>query len=156
MHRVWIPWLVGRERLELKESFPSSNLYVRNPAGEPVRSLYLVNEVVKAIIENNEYTRIRLVSAGVKVFGRSEGSKNTEGVREGHQFRALNEGLLAVLPYVREETLLEGKITALKQLLETYYPLTAGFEEEFRTMIDSKRKVIYKYLHPVSNFHLFT
>ena len=112
-----------------------------------MRSLYLVNEVVKAIIENNEYTRIRLVSAGVKVFGRSEGSKNTEGVREGHQFRALNEGLLAVLPYVREETLLEGKIAALKQLLETYYPLTAGFEEEFRTMIDSKRKIISKHLH---------
>lgn len=63
------------KRLRLSDNFPSGNMYVRNPIGEPTRSLYLVNDAVKAVMQNTDYTRIRLMSAGVKMFGRAEFAK---------------------------------------------------------------------------------
>ena len=104
--------MISREKLSLSDSFPRSNIFVRNPEGTPVRSLYLVNEVVKSVMVQTDYTRIRLVSAGVKLFGRSEigNSKALRGAEgsEKVQFRVLMEGLLALLPYIDTEKLLSG------------------------------------------------
>ncbi|TDL24663.1 cytosine-5--methyltransferase [Rickenella mellea] len=125
------------KRLNLKPNFPAENLFMRSPEGEPIRSLYLVNDVVKAIMQSTDYTRIRLVSAGVKIFGKVENSKDTRNLPE-RQIRVLSEGMAAVLPYVNHDTLIAADIGVLRTLLGTYHPLCTSFEEPFRTTMTNK------------------
>lgn len=117
-------------RLHITSNFPASNVLVRNPVGEAVRSLYLVNDAVKAVILNNDYNRIRLTSAGTKVFSKQESGKNTDP-----QFRVLGEGLPVILPFVDPLSIITGDMAVLKTLLKSYYPLCSDFEEPFKSCI---------------------
>ncbi|KAF4563898.1 hypothetical protein EYR36_003142 [Pleurotus pulmonarius] len=120
-------------RLKLMDGFPSSNILVRNPGGDAVRSLYLTNDIVKTIISNNDYTRIRLTTAGTKVFAKQEAGKDGDA-----QFRVLGEGLPVVLPYIDPSTIMESGVSTLRILLKAYHPACASFEEPFRSQIESK------------------
>ena len=101
-------------------------------------------------MESTDYTKIRLVSAGVKIFGRSElgmgkqGAANKENPRI--QFRVLSEGLLALLPYLNQEDLITGDPKTLKMLLENYYPLCSSFEEPFKSVLEKQSKCICYFL----------
>ncbi|ESK92221.1 trna (cytosine-5-)-methyltransferase [Moniliophthora roreri MCA 2997] len=133
------------DRLHLTAEFPSDNILVRNPEGDVVRSMYLTNSIVKAIVQNNDFTRIRLTAAGTKVFTRQEGAKLHEKLEEtakkgntaaiGAQYRILGEGLPVVLPYVDPARIVEASIGTLKTLVESYYPLLESFEESFRNVM---------------------
>ncbi|KAG7086445.1 hypothetical protein E1B28_002398 [Marasmius oreades] len=152
------------QRLHLTSNFPSENILIRNPEGDVVRSMYLTNSIVKSVIQNNDFTRIRLTSAGTKVFTRQEGagakvhpksvleetkskeeqdenrrsvpsSASPSNVGVGPQYRILGEGLPVVLPYVEPTRIIEGPMSALKTLVESYYPLLESFEESFRDVI---------------------
>lgn len=122
---------------------------MRNPAGEPARSLYLTNDLVRAVLSANDYKRIRIMTAGTKIFTRQEsgfgrGAGGGDGSAEvGDEkiprFRLLSEGLPVVLPYINPETILDTDIPALHILLETYYPLLSAFDEEFRQNVGSRR-----------------
>jgi multisite-specific tRNA:(cytosine-C5)-methyltransferase len=119
--------------LNLTSSFPSSNVLVRNPSGEPARSLYLTNDIVKTVVLHNDYTRIRLTSCGTKVFVKQEGGKSAIA-----QFRTLGEGLPVVLPFLEPSCIMEGNLQALKTLVKAYYPLTSAFEGPFRKDIEDR------------------
>ncbi|KAG1722855.1 hypothetical protein EDB19DRAFT_1954364 [Suillus lakei] len=80
------------EQLNLTASFPSSNVLIRNPEGDVVRSFYLTNDLVKAVIPNNDYIRMRLMMSGTKVITEQEAGRGLEA-----QFRVLSEGLPFVL-----------------------------------------------------------
>ncbi|EIW77165.1 S-adenosyl-L-methionine-dependent methyltransferase [Coniophora puteana RWD-64-598 SS2] len=121
------------EQLFLDPSFPSSNVLVRSPSGETVRSLYLTNDIVHAVVAANDYTRIRLLTCGTKAITRQEASKGIAA-----QFRILGEGLPVVLPYTRPDTILEADAAALKILLSVYYPLSSSFGEPFRSAVDAR------------------
>ncbi|KAI9511664.1 S-adenosyl-L-methionine-dependent methyltransferase [Russula earlei] len=101
--------------------FPSSNLLVRNPAGEPTRSLYLTNDIGTKIFMRQE-----------SGFGRRDGGDGEDGAERVPRFRVLSEGLPVVLPYIKPETILDADVPALRVLLETYYPLLSSFGEAFR------------------------
>lgn len=100
-----------------------------------MRSLYLANDLVKAVIENNDFSRIRLTAAGTKVFSKQEGGKATEA-----QFRVLGEGLPVVLPYVEPSTIITADLPTLKTLVQSYYPLCSSFEEPFKSTAEERRK----------------
>ena len=117
-------------------NIPCNNVYVRNPKGSVVRSLYLVNDNVKAVIKQSNHTKIRLVSAGVKLFGKSALQPNSEKEEEHTTFRVLNEGLPALIPYLNHETLIKGDVKVLRIFLETYYPLCTSFPDDFREQLD--------------------
>lgn len=85
---------------------------------------------------NNDYNRIRLVSAGTKVFSRQESGKNVDP-----QFRVLGEGLPVILPFVDPLSIFTGDIAVLKTLLGSYYPLCSDFEEPFRSHITAQGMV---------------
>ena len=123
--------------MHISSTFPASNVLVRNPVGEAVRSLYLVNDTVKAIIKNNDYNRIRLTTAGTKVFLKQESGKNIDP-----QFRVLGEGLPVILPFVDPLSIITGDIVALRTLLGSYYPLCSDFEEPFKSIIDALCMII--------------
>jgi len=143
--------------------FPVDNLLVRNPDGDAARSLYVVNDVVKSVLEGNDYTRLRITSAGTKVFGKQgnagatvtaatvtssgTGSGTTTAAAPEAMFRILGEGLPVILPYVDPSTILEGDLESLKILLESYYPLTERFEKGvFRDAVESRGAFFFFFL----------
>lgn len=133
------------QQLSLASDFPTSNLLVRNPAGEPARSLYLTNDLVRAVFAANDYKRIRIISAGTKIFMRQEGGfgRNSEarqdrGAEKVPRFRLLSEGLSVVLPYVKPESIVDTDVPTLRRLLEAYYPLLSAFDDTFRREVGNK------------------
>jgi multisite-specific tRNA:(cytosine-C5)-methyltransferase len=120
------------DKLNINSSFPAQNLLVRNPTGEAARSMYLTNDLVRKIIENNDYMRLRLVTAGTKIFGRQEG-KTT-----GSSFRVLGDGIPVVMPYIADEHIVTADIEVLRVLMEGYYPLLSAFNQEFRNALEPK------------------
>ena len=114
-----------------------SNMLIRNPTGDAVRSTYLANDIVKAIVLHNDYTRIRLMTCGTKVIGKQEGAA---AKREGAemQFRILSEGLPVMLPYIAPESVITADLAALKIMMQAYYPICSGFEEPFRSAVEER------------------
>lgn len=132
-----LPSFHYRDQLHLTADFPSSNILVRNPAGDAVRSFYLTNDLVKLVILNNDYTRMRLMTSGTKVITKQEAGRGLEA-----QFRVLGEGLPVVLPYIDPSVILDTEFSTLRTLLMTYYPLCTSFSEPFRTAIESRSKAL--------------
>lgn len=120
------------EKLNIDSSFPSRNLLVRNPSGEAARSMYLTNDLVRKIIESNDYMKLRLVTAGTKIFGRQEGKT------AGSSFRVLGDGIPVVMPYIADEHIVAADVEVLRVLMEGYYPLLSAFNEEFRKTLETK------------------
>lgn len=100
-----------------------------------MRSLYLANDVVKAVVENNEYTRIRLMAAGTKMFTKQDVGKGAEP-----QFRVLGEGLPVILTYVDPSTIITADLDSLKTLVQSYYPLCSSFPQPFKSIVEVRRK----------------
>lgn len=132
---------VSSERLKLRADFPSSNVLVRNPEGEPSRSLYLTNDLVKNIIQHNDYARLRLTFAGTKILSKQEGGKGVDA-----QFRILGEGLPVVLPYLDPSSVISGDLASLKTMIKSYYPLCSSFEDPFKSTIENKGEFRMLYL----------
>jgi multisite-specific tRNA:(cytosine-C5)-methyltransferase len=120
------------QKLNINSSFPSQNLLVRNPSGEAARSMYLTNDLVRKIIESNDYMKLRLVTAGTKIFGRQEGKTAGSG------FRVLGDGIPVVMPYIADEHIVTADVEVLRILMEGYYPLLSAFNEEFRETLETK------------------
>lgn len=133
-------------RLNLLPSFPTSNVFVRNPEGGastvPLRSMYLCNGTVKRVILANDYAKIRLVAAGTKIFTRQDTGCSTTSDHDQtvmrQQFRILDDAVPVVLPFIPPTTILSGELSDLKLLLEAYYPLILSFEEPFRSLLGDK------------------
>ncbi|KAF8338241.1 S-adenosyl-L-methionine-dependent methyltransferase [Cantharellus anzutake] len=128
--------------------FPSSQLFARSAtaelASERPKSLYFSNALVKDIIENNDYKRLRLINAGVKLFVRQEvGSRASEKDGEDGQtkspYRFVSDGIQTVLPFVDEtEGSVDAGLKELEAMLRSYYPLINSYDEEFRERVKSK------------------
>lgn len=114
-------------------------MLVRNPEGDAARSLYLTNGIIKTIVEHNDYTRLRIINCGTKVFSKQDGGRGMDP-----SFRVLGEGLPVVLPYINPETILDCDIGILKTLLSIYYPLCGAFPEPFKSDIEARGE--YNYL----------
>ena len=119
---------------------------MRNPAGEPARSLYLTNDLVRAVFSANDYKRIRIISAGTKIFMRQEGGfgrgddvAGEDGAEKVPRFRLLSEGMQVVLPYVKPDSIVDADVLTLRLTLEAYYPLLNAFGDAFRREVGDKR-----------------
>ncbi|KIY61510.1 cytosine-5--methyltransferase [Cylindrobasidium torrendii FP15055 ss-10] len=123
------------ENLSLTDKFPKDCVLVRNPDGSAVRSMYLTTPLVRQLIHENDYARLRLNSAGTKVFAKQEGAHNKGDLA---QFRILAEGLDALMPYIPAETMLSGDLSVLKTLVTAYYPLCSSFVEPFKAEITAR------------------
>jgi multisite-specific tRNA:(cytosine-C5)-methyltransferase len=124
-----------REQLHLTSAFPSSNVLVRNPIGDAVRAIYLSNDIGRSIVQNNDYTRLRLLTCGTKLFVKQGVERSPDA-----QFRILSEGLPAAMPYIRPETVLAGDLASLRVLMASYYPLCSTLPKEFRARIEDERE----------------
>ncbi|PCH44057.1 S-adenosyl-L-methionine-dependent methyltransferase [Wolfiporia cocos MD-104 SS10] len=129
-------------QLNLTSTFPASNVLVRNPTGEPVRSLYLTNDIVKDIVLHNDYARMRLMTCGTKVVAKQEGA-DAKRMGAEPQFRVLGEGLPVVLPHIDPAAILEADVTTLRTFVESYYPLCESFKDPFKSVIQVKDSCSY-------------
>ncbi|ELU39994.1 tRNA (cytosine-5-)-methyltransferase [Rhizoctonia solani AG-1 IA] len=100
--------------LKIKPSFPSNNLFVRNPDGEALRQIYLCNDAARQVITHNDFARIRLINAGVRVFNRQESGVKAE-LHGRNRFRFLTEGVPSVLPHVDESRIITADLETLRQ-----------------------------------------
>ncbi|CAE6527541.1 unnamed protein product [Rhizoctonia solani] len=112
--------------LQIKPSFPSTNLFVRNPDGEALRHIYLCNDAVRQVLAHNDFARLRLISAGVRVFNRQESGVKTE-LHGRNRFRFLTEGVPSVLPHVDESRIVTANLDTLRVFMRLYYPVYGEF-----------------------------
>lgn len=102
--------------------------------------MYLTNDLVKQVIQSNDFTKIRLTAAGTKVFTKQEGGKGVDA-----QYRILGEGLPVALPYVDPKSIITGNMGILKTLVDSHYPLCSSFEESFCSILESLGKFSTSY-----------
>jgi multisite-specific tRNA:(cytosine-C5)-methyltransferase len=99
--------------------------------------LYLANDLVRAVVQNNDPARLRLLTAGTKLFSK----QGSESSPEGQQFRILSEGVRVALPFIDPTQIVgSGNLAALKTLLQAYYPLCSSFSDPFRSDVEGRGK----------------
>jgi multisite-specific tRNA:(cytosine-C5)-methyltransferase len=84
------------------------------------------------VLTHNDFARLRLVNAGVRVFSRQEGGpkadrENQSEGRGQHRFRFLTEGTPAVLPHVDESRIILADLDTLRIFMRFYYPICTEF-----------------------------
>jgi hypothetical protein len=149
------PNIESRESLRIRTesggpSFPCENLFVRNADSTILRSVYLSNDLVKSVLTSNEPSRLRMISAGIKLATRQEGAQraavkakrargetvDADGAaldeKENPKFRVLNDAVSQVLPYMNPEDVIVGDMGVLKTFVMRTYPLAREFEEPYR------------------------
>jgi multisite-specific tRNA:(cytosine-C5)-methyltransferase len=118
----------------LKDTFRTDHFLVRNDHGDPLRTIYLSNAIIKvshngthaglelteqSVLTNNDPSRLRIVSAGVKGFVRQDSQSRTD---IACKWRVPNEGMLEVLPHVSEGVVKEVTLRELKVFVGENYP----------------------------------
>lgn len=114
----------------LHDNFPSSNLLVRNEYGNPLRTMYVVNDVIKAIVQNNDYTRLRMISAGVKAFVRQDSQARND---IQCKWRVSADGIAEVLKYT--DSIVTAGLPELRIFLEEMYPPIDRFASPFKELL---------------------
>jgi multisite-specific tRNA:(cytosine-C5)-methyltransferase len=119
-----------RDFFDLSQDFPASKLFVRNTEGKPLRSVYLSSSSVRSIIEHNDYTRLRLVSCGVKVLVRQDpGKTDTYKCR----WRVTQDGLPVLQNFMGPRRKTTGTLKDLRRLCTDLYPTLDVFDDgEFK------------------------
>lgn len=87
----------------------------------------------QSIVQNNEYTRLRLVSAGVKLFARQSNQGGGGNAPVGCAWRACAEGLSVLLQFIADADVCKISLKDLRTLVEIYYPLIDKFDEPVRS-----------------------
>ncbi len=137
------------------ETFPYSQLFLHTSPPAPgsslhhltARTLYLANSIVKSLVENNDYVRMRLVSAGSKVLSRQE--------KDGSQYRVMDEGLETLLPYIKTDDFVDGGSEDLRTLLMEYSPFFSKFREgPFLDRLTQHGMPSHSFAHNVDNVPL--
>jgi multisite-specific tRNA:(cytosine-C5)-methyltransferase len=118
-------------QLALTPSFPRSHVYARASPNEPVRALYLTTPLLHALMAVTPSRRLRLLSAGARVFVR-------QGQGDTSRFRVLAEGLPVVRNWVKPEDVITADLKTLRALMEAYYPLCAAFAQPFRSEVEGR------------------
>ncbi|GAA5914561.1 hypothetical protein JCM5296_006273 [Sporobolomyces johnsonii] len=106
---------ICKDFFDIAPSFPFDSLLVRNTAGAALRSIYLTSALTKSILLSNAYTRMRLISCGVKLFTRQDSSKDGT---YACKWRINSEGLEVIRPYLGEKRIVKVGQDALRQLME--------------------------------------
>ncbi|CAE6449031.1 unnamed protein product [Rhizoctonia solani] len=112
--------------LKIRPSFPTTNLFVRNPDGEALRQIYLCNDAVRQVLVHNDFARLRLINAGVRIFSRQESGVKAE-LHGRNRFRFLTEGIPSVLPHVEESRIILADLETLRVFMRLYYPVCEEF-----------------------------
>lgn len=116
-------------------SFPASSLLVRNAQGAPLRSVYFTTALSRTLLDANSYTRMRLISCGIKLFTRQDSSK--DGTYRC-KWRVNSEGLDVLRPFMGQKRLATANVKTLRTLMSSLtVPLVDLEEGEFRSQMEA-------------------
>ncbi|GAA5868521.1 hypothetical protein JCM3774_005412 [Rhodotorula dairenensis] len=113
----------------ISDDFPFNELLVRNATGAPLRSIYLTSQLTRALLLSNAYTRMRLISCGVKLFTRQESSKEQASIYRC-KWRLNSEGLEVVKPFLGEKRIVTVNEETLRQCMEEVSVKLEDLKEE--------------------------
>ncbi|GJN93170.1 hypothetical protein Rhopal_006217-T1 [Rhodotorula paludigena] len=114
-----------KDFFDISDSFPFSDLLVRNAMGQPLRSVYLTSPLTRKLLLSNAYTRMRLISCGVKLFTRQD-SSNTYACK----WRINAEGLEVIRPYLGQKRIVQVGEKTLRQVMGNVSVRFEDLEEE--------------------------
>lgn len=121
---------------EFSPDFPRDRLFVRNQTGEANRIVYMANPILKTMIDNNEYSRIRLLSAGIRILVKQDTSGKNDQI--ACRWRIPATGLDALLPYMDKSKIIVATMADLRVFLMDQYPFMAKFGESFQKKMEDK------------------
>ncbi|BGP43083.1 tRNA (cytosine-5-)-methyltransferase ncl1 [Rhodotorula kratochvilovae] len=101
-----------KDFFDLSDAFPFKELLVRNATGQPLRSIYLTSPLTRKLLLSNAYTRMRLISCGVKLFTRQDSSQTY-----ACKWRLNAEGLEVVRPFLGEKRIVAVSPETLRQVM---------------------------------------
>lgn len=115
----------------LDKSFPKDVFLVRNESGQDFRTIYVVSEKAKEVLQAPNANAIKFVNTGVKVFAKTGGKSTPE-----FPFRLCNEGILSIASFLDKERQVSVPVEDLVVMIKNEYPkynlLTAETVEKFK------------------------
>ena len=101
-----------KEFFGISDEFPLDVLLVRNNSGEPTRSIYYVDPVMKPLLELNE-NKLKIVHSGIRMFTFQRKDVPCE-------WRIQNEGVRIITPFLSKRVIeYAGESTKALELLRT-------------------------------------
>ncbi|GAA6030928.1 hypothetical protein JCM8097_008941 [Rhodosporidiobolus ruineniae] len=116
-----------RDFFGVSDSFPFADLLVRNASGLPMRSIYLTSDLTRSLLLSNAYTRMRLISCGVRLFTRQD---NTKDGTYRCKWRINSEGLEVIRPYLSDKRVVTAGNEVLRQVMENVSVRFEDIKEE--------------------------
>ncbi|KAG0232666.1 tRNA (cytosine(34)-C(5))-methyltransferase [Actinomortierella wolfii] len=105
------------------DRFPMDRFLVRNE-GEKNKTIYFVSKAVKAILQSDEVSKLKVVNTGVRVFIRQDSNAPA-----ACPFRAHAEGLAMTYPFFSDARVIPVQLDSVEVLLRSSYPKTTEFPE---------------------------
>jgi multisite-specific tRNA:(cytosine-C5)-methyltransferase len=96
----------------MSPSFPTTDLFVRNATGEPLRAIYITSPLVQAVLERNP--SIRLLNAGIRLFVRQPDPKSGAECL----WRVHSDGLSLIDPFMGDRVV-TANVDEIWELLRT-------------------------------------
>lgn len=121
---------------KLNDTFPRDRLFVRNATGEANRIIYLGNPILKDVILSNDYTRIRLLSAGIRILVKQDTAGKNKDI--ACKWRIPSTGIDSLLPYMDKAQIIDATLADLKTFLIDQYPFSNKFTSEFGKVVQER------------------
>ncbi|CAG8485723.1 12913_t:CDS:10 [Acaulospora morrowiae] len=123
-----------REYYGLSEEFPIGQLLVRS-TNEKNKTIYLVSEAVKRVLEASDSKRLKIINTGIRAFTRQEAN---EAIKCDFRFNA--EGLSTIHPFISDKRVVEFELEDLRILLSEPTPLIERFCERIKEKLKNLGK----------------
>ena len=122
---------VIRNFFALSPQFPTTNLFVRNATGDPLRAIYITTPLVQELLNRNP--TIRLLSAGTRLFVRQP----DPNCKIDCLWRIHSDGLGLVDSFLADDRVVNAKVDEIWDLLKsgTQFPLIRSLSPNLRDRI---------------------
>jgi multisite-specific tRNA:(cytosine-C5)-methyltransferase len=124
-----------RNFFSLSPSFPTTDLFVRNAKGEPIRAIYITNSLVKEVMNRNP--TVRLLNAGTRLFVKQPDPKAGADCL----WRTHSDGLDLIDPFLGPDRVVNATVDEIWELLKTgsMFPLIRNLKPNLREQIESMK-----------------
>lgn len=120
-----------RKFFSLSPQFPTTDLFVRNATGEPLRAIYITNSLVRDVLSRNP--TIRLLNAGTRLFVRQPDPKSEAECL----WRVHSDGLNLIDPFLGDKRIVDASVDDIWELLKVgaQFPLIRSLKPTLRDRI---------------------
>jgi multisite-specific tRNA:(cytosine-C5)-methyltransferase len=120
-----------RKFFDLSPHFPTTDLFVRNATGEPLRAIYITNSLVRNVLNRNP--TLRLLNAGTRLFVKQPDPKSEAECL----WRIHSDGLSLIDPFLGDRRVIDASVDDIWELLKdgAQFPLIRNLKPNLRDRI---------------------